>query len=177
MNNPLPNISTHVPLTANLPKESNDLSVGRPDLPTPSLWQEAVQCTHKVTKKVAVVARVDWGTNMFRAFYPDEGEIDPTTSKPKGRFSERTEWEQCNAWDVAVTFSPRELERQKALTLLEDEMGRLDPTESAAVMVLVDGDDPVRGLAKLEALRRLGVIKMSPAAAQVVMAETKKAGK
>ncbi len=174
MNNPLPNIATHVPLTTDLPKEGTDLAVGRPDLPTPSLWQHSVQCTHKITKKVAVVARVDWGTNMFRAFYPDEGDADPTTGKPKGRFSERTEWEQCHDWDVSVTFSPRELERQKALSMLEDEMTKLDPAESAAVMVLVDGDDPVKGLAKLEALRRLGVIKMSPAAAQAVMTEGKK---
>ncbi len=175
MNNPLPNISTHVPLVANLPKEGTDLAVGRPDLPTPSLWQEAVQVSHKVTKKVAVVARIDWGTNMFRAFFPDEGEI--VNGKPAGRFSERTEWEQCHNWDVAVTFSPRELERQAALSLLSDEMSKLDPAESAAVMVLVDGDDPVKGLAKLEALRRLGVVKMSASAAQAVIAETKKAGK
>ncbi len=173
--NPNPTIATHVPITAELPKESNELAVGRPDLPTPSLWQLSVQASHKVTKRVAVVARVDWGTNMFRAFYPDEGEV--INGKPVGRFSERTEWEHCKDWDVSVTFSPKELERQKALVMLEDEMMKLDPSESAAVMVLVDGDDPVRGLAKLEALRRLGVIKMSTAAAQAVISETKKASK
>ncbi len=177
MNNPLPTIDTHVPQKAELPKESADLAVGRPDAPTPSLWQEAVQVTHKITKKVAVVARVDRPCNIFRAFYPNEGELDPNTGNPVGRFSERTEWEACKDWDVSVTFSPRELERQKARTMLEDEMAKLDPSESAAVMVLVDGDDPVKGLAKLEALRRLGVVKGSTEAVKAVMAETKKAGK
>lgn len=176
MNNPLPSIETHVPVTTTLPEESNDLAVGRPDLPTPSLWQHSVQVSHKVTKKLAVVARVDWATNMFRAFYPDEGERGPD-GIPVGRFSERTEWEHCHNWDVSVTFSPRELERQKARTMLEDEMAKLDVGEAAAVMVLVDGDDPVKGLAKLEALRRLGVIKGSVEAVQAVIAETKKAGK
>ncbi len=174
MNNPLPTIDTHVPMKTELPKEGTDLAVGRPDAPTPSLWQEAVQVTHKVTKKVAVVARVDRATNIFRAFYPNEGDLDPDTGNPKGRFSERTEWEACKDWDVSVTFSPRELERQKARTMLEDEMAKLDVSEAAAVMVLVDGDDPVKGLAKLEALRRLGVVKGSTAAVQAVMTESKK---
>lgn len=174
--NPLPSIETHVPLTTNIPEETNDLAVGRPDLPTPSLWQHSVQVSHKVTKKLAVVARVDWSTNMFRAFYPGDGERGPDGA-PLGRFSERTEWEHCRDWDVSVTFSPKELERQKARTMLEDEMSKLDVSEAAAVMVLVDGDDPVKGLAKLEALRRLGVVKGSAAAVQAVINETKKAGK
>ncbi len=172
---PSPSIETHVPVTGELPKEGVDLAVGRPDLPTPSLWQTSVQVAHKVTKRRAIVARVDYGTNMFRAFYPDEGETGPE-GKPLGRFSERTEWEQCHAWDVSVTFSPRELERQKARAMFEDEILKLDPNEYAAVTALVDGDDPVKGLAKLEALRRLGVLKAAPATVHAAMND-KKAGK
>lgn len=169
-----PSIDTHVPVTAEMPNEATDLAVGRPDLPVPSLWQKAVQVKHKITGKVAVVATVDHAMNMFRAFYPDEGDIDLDTGRPKGRFSARTDWEQFKNWDVAVTFSPRELERQAAMARLHTEIAKLDATGLAAVTVLCDDPDPTKALAKLEALRALGVVKVSTEVAQVAVAEVKK---
>jgi hypothetical protein len=163
MSTQAPTIDTHVPIkVTDLPNEPAELAVGRPDLPTPSLWQNSVQVTHKATGRKAIVVRVDWGTNMFRAFYPEQQ-----------RFSERTEWEHCRDWDVDVTYSPRELERQAARNKLEAEIAKLDPSSFAAVQVLCDDDDPAKALAKLEALRQLGVVKASPEAAQAVITEGK----
>jgi len=158
-----PTIETHIPLTEEIPPEPTELAVGRPDIPPPSLWQHSVKVVHKVTGKTAIVQRVDWAMNMFRAYYPDEG-----------RFAERTEWEHCRNWDVAVTFSPKELERQRARAQLDEEIAKLDPKGFAAVTVLCDDPDPARALAKLEALRQLGVVKASPEAAAHVVAEVKK---
>lgn len=169
-----PTIETHVPITTQLPTEGTDLAVGRPDIPPPSLWQQSVKVVHKLTGRSAVVARVDWSMNMFRAYYPDQGDLDPITKMPKGRFAERTEWEHCRDWDVAVTFSPKELERQAARQRLDEEISQLDATSMAAVMVLCDDPDPAKALGKLEALRRLGVVKASPEAAKTVMTEAKK---
>ncbi len=169
-----PSIETHVPKTAEIPEEENELAVGRPDIPVPSLWQQSVRVVHKVTKQPAIVARVDWSMNMFRAYYPDE--IDPKTGD-KGRFATRTEWQHCRDWDVEVTFSPRELERQAARQLLEDEISRLDAKSLAAVTVLCDDTDPEKALAKLTALKELGVVKVSVAAAKVAVDEVKKGGK
>lgn len=172
----VPSIDTHIPKTASLPAEPAHLSDGRPDLPTPSLWQNSVRCTHKVTGKPAIVVRVDYGTNMFRAFFPEEGDIDPDTQERKGRFAERTEWEHCANWDVEVTYSPKELERQAARAQLEMEISKLDATGLAAVTVLCDDPDPTKALAKLEALRALGVVKVSSEAAKVAVDAVKKAG-
>ncbi len=110
-----------------------------------------------------MVARIDHATNLFRAYYPDED-----------RFDSRTEWRQCKDWQVDVTFSPAELQRQAAKTKLDQEVSRLDAAELAAVMVLVDDPDPAKALGKLEALRRMGVIKASPAAAHAAAIEAKK---
>lgn len=163
MSNAIPNIETHVPVTSELPPEGQELAVGRPDIPPPSLWQQSVKVVHKLTGQVAVVVRVDWNTNMFRAYYPDE--IDPNTGKP-GRFSDRTEWQHCKSWDVAVTYSPRELERQAARKLLVEKTARLDAKSLAAVSVLCDDADPAKSLAKLEALVALGVVKAEAEVAQ-----------
>lgn len=171
-----PSLATHVPVKVDLPDEDTELSVGRDDLPTPSLWQRSVEAKHKITGRRAVVARVDWATNMFRAFYPDEGDPGPD-GKPTGRFAERTEWEHCRDWDVAVTWSPQELERQAAQRKLQGEIATLDPKSLAAVSVLCDDTDPVKALAKLEALRQLGVVKTSAEAAQMAVAEVKKGSK
>lgn len=173
MNQPptAPTVETHVPITAEMPDESTELAVGRPDLRTPSLWQHSVKVTHKVTGREAVVARVDYGTNMFRAFYPNEGPV--IDGKPSGRFAERTEWENCRDWRVDVTFSPRELERQQARVQLEQEIAKLDANSLAAVTVLCDDPDPAKALAKLEALRRMGIIKTSSDVAQAAVAEVK----
>lgn len=150
-----PSISTHIPLTTEIPNEENILAVGRPDAPTPSLWQRSVKVRHKVTGKPAIVHRVDWGMNMFRAYYPDqtnaEGEV--------GRFAERTEWEHCRDWDVEVTYSPKELERQAARQLLAERTAKLDAKSMALVAVLCDAEDPQKNLAKLEALIASGLVK------------------
>src|SRR5690606_27112226 len=99
----VPSVETHIPETAELPPEDAELAVGRDPIPPPSLWQKSVKVRHKATGRPAIVVRVDWDTNMFRAYYPDE--IDEATGK-KGRFSPRTEWEHCRDWDVEVTLSP-----------------------------------------------------------------------
>lgn len=166
----VPSIATHIPVTVDeLPEEEADLASNRPDEPTPSLWQRSVKVRHKATGKPAIVHRVDWATNMFRAYYPDETSSDGK----QGRFAERTEWEHCRDWDVEVTFSPRELERQAASKRLHEEIAKLDEASMAAVAVLVDGDEPAKALAKIEALRKLGVIKASAEAAAVAVEETK----
>lgn len=171
-----PNIETHIPLTVdNMPSEAAELAVGRPDLPVPSLWQKAVSVTRKVDGRRAVVATVDHAMNMFRAYFPDEGDIDPDTGKPKGRFSSRTDWEQCARWDVDVTFSPKELARQAAKAKLDAEVAKLDAKSLAHVMILCDDNDPAKALAKLEALREMGVIKMPPEVAQATLEPKKKA--
>lgn len=170
-----PSIETHIAVTAELPEENRDLAVGRPDLPTPSLWQSRTTVTHKLTKRRAVVVRVDYGTNMFRAFYPDEGATGED-GKPAGRFSERTEWEHCHEWNVEVTFSPREIARQEAMRRLEEELKRVDPEDRDDAMLMLDDVDPVKALAKLTMMCRRGMFRMSAVAAQAVAAE-KKAGK
>jgi len=158
-----PSIATHIPLiVSGIPAESAEVIDGRPDAPTPSLWQNGSAVTHKVTKRKCVVTRIDYVTRQFRGFFPDEN-----------RHSDRTGWENMNDWDVEVTLSPAEIERQNARAKLEEEMTKLDPDSFAAVSVLCDDDDPAKALAKLEAMRRLGVIKVSAAAAQMAMGEKK----
>jgi len=165
-----PTLDTHEPVKVHIPPENNELISGRPDLPTPSLWQKSVKVVHKLSGIEAVVVTVDYATMMFRAYYPDQGDIDEETGKPKGRFADRTEWEHCREWNVAVTYTPRELERQKARAALDAEIARLDPRELAAVAVLCDDPDPAKALGKLEALRALGVVRVSSAAAQEAVA-------
>ncbi len=107
--------------------------------------------------------------NMFRAYYPNE----LGKNGEPGRFAERTEWEHCHDWDVDVTFSPKELERQAAATRLAEEIALLDGPSMAAVAVLCDDPNPSKALAKLEALRRLGVVKVSAEAAEAIVEEAK----
>lgn len=169
-----PSLDTHVPVVAFIPKESNDIAVGREDIPPPSLWQKSVKVTRKKDGKEAVVNRIDWAMGMFRAYYPDE--TDPKTGE-KGRFADRTEWEHCRDWNVAVTYSPKELERQAARALLEEEIAKLDAKSLAAVSVLCDDADPAKALAKLDALRQLGVVKVSAEAAKAAVDEVRKDSK
>lgn len=166
-----PTVSTHVPLTEALPAEPQAQLTGRADIPPPSLWQTSVRVTHKITKRPAVVVRVDYGTNMFRAFYPDEVNAEGGM----GRFSERTEWQHCRDWDVEVTFSPAELERQAARKALEDEIAKLDDEDVASVSVFCDDPDPKKNLGKLHMLRKMGVIKgAAPVIAAAVEAKNEK---
>ena len=167
----VPSIATHIPLTEELPTEGADLAVGREDLPTPSLWQRSVRVKHKLTGEPVVVHRVDHGTMMFRAFYPDR----PGEKGEMGRFGQRTEWEHCRDWDVEVTFAPAELERQASRRQLEEEISKLDEASMALVTVLCDDPDPRKAMAKLRALMQAGMVKGSPDAAQEVL--TTKRGK
>jgi len=153
-----PHVSTHIAEVAELPQEPEDHVEDRPDEPTPSLWQKSVKVTHKVSGRDAIVVRVDWYTNMFRAFYPDErndkGEL--------GRFATRREWEHCHDWHVKTTYSPSELARQAAVALLEQELAKLDAKDLALVQVLCDDPDPNKNYAKMMALRAAGLIKATP---------------
>lgn len=160
-----PSIATHVPLTEELPTEAAELAVGREDMPTPSLWQRSVRVKHKVTGEPAIVHRVDWATMMFRPFYPTRLNEDGGM----GRFSQRTEWEHCDKWDVEVTFSPQELERQATKKQLEEEIAKLDEASMALVTVLCDDDDPRKAMAKLRAMLGAGLIKAPPAAAEAAV--------
>lgn len=155
-----PTIATHVPVVVSLPEEKAEIASFRLDLPTPSLWQHGVKVVRKIDGKEAVVHRIDWSTNMFRAYYPGED-----------RFGERTQWEHCRDWNVAVTLSPQEQERQAARELLDAEIARLDAKSLAAVSVLCDDPDPAKALGKLEALRALGVVKVSSEAAQAAVSD------
>lgn len=161
----VPSIATHVPLTEALPEEGADLAVGREDLPTPSLWQRSVRVLHKVTREPAIVHRVDYATSMFRAYYPTR----PGENGEPGRFGQRTEWEHFRDWDVEVTFSAAELERQATRKQLEDEIAKLDEGSMALVTVLCDDPDPRKAMAKLRALLAAGMVKASPAAAEAVV--------
>lgn len=164
---PNPSIATHVALTESLPPENQGALVGRPDLPTPHLWQKQVKVRHKVTGKPAVVVRTDYGTCMFRAFFPDEMNNEGTM----GRFSERTEWYHFKDWDVETTFSPAELERQAAKTLLENQIAKLDAKQIALARVLCDDPDPNKALAKLQMLISADLVKMPESLAPAVLPE------
>lgn len=149
----VPSINTHVPLTAELPPEGQGQLVGRADIPPPHLWQGKVKVKHRVTGKPAIVVRIDYAMMMFRAYYP-------TDNGGAGRFSERTEWEHCRDWEVEVTFSAAELERQAAAKLLEDQISKLDAKQIALARVLCDDADPNKALAKLRLLIQGGLVKM-----------------
>jgi hypothetical protein len=159
-----PSLATHVPQTGELPPEDQGQLTGRPDLPVPSLWQGKVKVRHKTTGEPAIVARVDFGMMMFRAFYPAREGRDGAV----GRWSERTEWEHCREWDVEVTFSPAELERQAAKKLLEEQISRLDAQQIALARVLCDDADPNKALAKLRMLIQSGLVKIPEEVAAMV---------
>jgi hypothetical protein len=162
-----PSPDTHIPIKVEIPNESNDVAVGRPDMPPPSLWQRSVKVVRKLDGKEAVVHRIDWSTMMFRAYYPDE--INRETGE-KGRHADRTEWEHCRDWNVSVTFSPAELERQAARKMLDDEIAKMDARNLALAKVLCDDDDPNKALAKLKLLVESGLIKqMSDDAAKAIV--------
>ncbi len=151
-----PSVETHIPEKGELPPEEERLIADRPDAPTPSLWQRAVKVHHRTTGEPAMVVRVDWGTNLFRAYYSERK--DPITGA-KGTYSGRTEWESCSAWDVETTFSPLELERQVAAAALVEEIASMTEQERALVSVWCDDPDPNKNVAKLQALRVAGMIK------------------
>jgi len=161
-----PTLATHEPVTAYVPPEPTDAAVGRADIPPPSLWKSSVKVVRKLDGKEAIVHRVDHTTVMFRPYYPDEQ-----------RFAERTEWENCQEWNVSVTFTAAELERQAARTRLAEEIAKLDEREMGLVTILCDDADPAKALGKLMALRAAGMIKAAPEVAAAAVAETKAAKK
>lgn len=164
-----PTPETHVPITVVIPDEKNDVAVGRPDQPPPSLWQRSVKVVRKLDGKEAVVHRVDWSTMMFRAYYPDE--INRETGE-KGRHSDRTEWEHCRDWNVSVTFSPKEIERQAARKLIDEELAKMDAKNLARAQMLCDDEDPNKAFAKLQMLIEAGfVTKLSDGAAKAIVDE------
>jgi len=165
-----PNVETHVAETRELPPEPKDLAGDRPDEPTPSLWQKSVTAKHKRTREPVVVARVDWNTNQFRPFWPERK--NPVTGE-KGMWSPRTEWQSCSEFEVDVTFSPAELERQEAAAQFRAEIETLDEASLNAVLVFCDDPDPKKNLAKLWALQKLGHVK-GPTQALAAAAEEKK---
>lgn len=158
-----PTLETHIPIKVEVPADGDYTGVGRPPLPTPSLWQPGVKVVHKLSGREAVVRLIDYYTEQFRAYYPDTGEND-----------DRTTWQVCRDWNVAVQLAPKELERQKAREALEAEIAKLDEHDLAAVSVLVDDPDPKKALAKLEAMRKLGVIKSTAVAQAAIEAKAKK---
>jgi hypothetical protein len=160
-----PSIDTHVALTEEIPKENLDQISGRPDMPTPSLWQKQVKLTHRVTGKPCIVVRVDHAMMMFRGYYPTERNADGAL----GRFAERTEWEHCRDWEIETTFSPAELERQAAKRLLEEQIEKLDATQIALAKVLCDDADPNKALAKLRMLIQAGLVKVPEEIAPAVL--------
>lgn len=160
-----PSLDTHVAELGELPGEDHGQLVGRADLPVPSLWQERVKLRHKRDGRTATVFRVDHATCMFRAYYPDED-----------RLSHRTEWEHFKDWDVLVTFSKAELERQAAQRLLEEEIAKMDGRSIGLARVLCDDPDPNKALAKLHLLVQSGMLTpMSVEAADAIVSEPKKA--
>lgn len=149
-----PNQSTHVPVMVVVPAETeNWTGDGRPYLPPPTLWKVGAEVVNKRTGRRAAIRVVDHMTMQFRAYYPDTGENDG-----------RTMWQHCHEWNVSVTLSPEEETRLAAKRQLDEEVAKLDIDELAAVEVLVDDPNPTKALAKLEALKRMGIIKGAPAA-------------
>lgn len=153
--NQIPTHETHIAVTMELPVEPNDSQAERPYIAPPNLWQNGVKCTHKLSGQKAVCARIDLGTMQFRPFWPDTQ-----------TFGSRTEWLACADWQPEVTLSEKEIARQAAAKQLEDEMAALDADDLANVTALVDGDDPAKALAKINALRNMKVIKGSSVAIQ-----------
>ncbi len=156
-----PNIETHVAETHELPAEPNELLGDRPDEPTPSLWQKTVRAKHKRTNEPVVVVRVDWATMLFRPFWPER--TNPKTGQ-KGLFGSRLDWQSCRDYEVEVTFSAAELDRQKAKQEYDAMLARLDPEMLEAAQTFCESLDPHDSIKKLRALEKLGVIQITSAA-------------
>lgn len=148
MSNTAPDHTTHQPIKVLVPTE-DDIILERPRMPTPSLWQEGVQVTHKADPaRVGTVRRVEYVTRQFRLVG------DP-----------RTTWQSFDEWNVLVEKTPEEKAKDAARDALAAELESLDADDLAAVQAFCDDDDPSKALAKLNAMRKLGVI------------DTKKGGK
>ncbi len=136
-----PDHTTHTPIQVHVPTE-DDVHMERQRLPTPSLWQDGVQVTHKQDReRKGVVRRVEYATRQFRL-----------VGQP------RTSWESFDQWDVLVEKSAAEKAKDAAREQLEQELAALDADDLASVEVLCDDPDPSKGLAKFNAMRKLGII-------------------
>lgn len=136
-----PDHTTHTPIKVVVPTE-DDVVFERPRAHTPSLWQDGVQVTHrKDRERTGVVRRVDHLTRQARL-----------VGQP------RTSWESFDDWDVLVEKSAEEKAKDAARERLALEMESLSQDDLAAVEVLCDDPDPEKGLAKLNAMRKLGII-------------------
>lgn len=158
-----PNHVTHVSLKQELPEEPKGDIDGRPDLPTPSLWQKGTGVTHKVSGRKAVVQTVDYAMRMFRAYYPDTG-----------KFADKTEWENFDAWQPDVTFSPEELERQASVTEYRRALEMLDVDDLDDAQVFCQDADPKVSLAKLRMAIRRGMFTSVQAAVTDTKARKRK---
>lgn len=141
-----PNHETHVPVKVTIP-DDGAFATERAVLPTPSIWQEGVKVKHRSLPIENVVRHVDHKTNQFRPVFDRTGQP-----------ASRTTWESFADWEPLVEMSQAEKDRQAALAKLQAEMDSLGPDDLAAVQVLVDDPSPEKALAKLEAMRRLGII-------------------
>lgn len=85
-------------------------------------------------------------------------------------------WQSMADWIPQTTLSEAEVLLQETRAKLHQELASLDKGELAAVEVLADDPDPARALAKIEAMRRLGIIKTTtpPTKAEVTNAKEKK---
>ena len=142
-----PDHTTHQPIKVSIPTD-DDVHFERERLRTPSLWQSGVQVTHRADeKRTGTVRVVDYITNQFRLV--GQG---------------RTQWESFENWIVLVEKTPEEKAKDDARELLMLELDGLDPEQLLAVEPLIDDPDPAKALAKLNGLRKLGVIKDQPKA-------------
>ncbi len=142
---PTPDHTTHTPIKVSIPTE-DDVHFERARLPTPSLWQEGVQVTHKMdATRTGTVRRVDHLTRQFRLVG-----------------MARTQWDSFDDWIVLVEKSVEEKAKDAAREKLVAEMEALDADDLAAVEVLCDDPDPTKALAKLAAMRKLGIIGSKP---------------
>jgi len=135
-----PTVATHRPVMAQLPADEEVVHERAP-IPPPTLWRPGVKVTHKATQREGVVRVVDLYTLQFRLV----GES-------------RTTWQAMKDWDVLVEPTEEERERQSAGDQLREELSKLDAEQLALVEVLVDDPDPRRALAKLHAMRKMGVV-------------------
>lgn len=141
MSQQAPDHTTHTPIQVAVSLE-DDVLLERERMPTPSLWQEGVQVTHRVDQeRKGVVRRVDWVTRQFRL-----------VGQP------RTSWESFENWVVLVEKSAAEKAKDAARLALQAELEALDADDLAAVEVLCDDPDPSKALVKLNAMRKLGII-------------------
>ncbi|HYE92349.1 MAG TPA: hypothetical protein VEA38_15070 [Terriglobales bacterium] len=134
------NEEIHTPTRIEIPTE-DDLGVDRQKIPHPGPWQDGVRAKSKKTGEVVWVRRVDTDTRQFRI-----------VGEP------RTKWHSFEDFDPIVEKSPADIAREKATAELAEELAKLTPEQAAMVQVLADDADPVKGLAKLRALKGIGAL-------------------